>query len=177
MNLVTPTCAYCAPIRCRRLGRYSREISPSEVESPMCTTARHAVRPGPVGAGDGVLAAAFPDCGPDAAPPLDGDRLPAATGLDDGCTTPVSPQLASASTETAPATVSLARRPAVRGCQPVARTWAHHRPMAPRRTGSSTNRQDSAAAPMAAASWTIPRTMLSRPPGGVVSTMIGKCHR
>jgi hypothetical protein len=121
MNLVTPTRAYCAPIRCRRLGRYSGEISPSDVESPMCTTARHAVRAGPERAGDGLLAAVFPDDDPDAAP-LDGDRLPAATGLGDGCTTPVSPQLASASTETAPATVSLARRPAARGCQPVART-------------------------------------------------------
>jgi hypothetical protein len=50
--------------------------------------------------------------------------------------------------------------------------------MEPRRIGSSTNRQESAATMIVAATWSTCREMVGfccRP--GAVSTMIGQCHR
>src|SRR5215831_9202017 len=145
-------------------------MRPSEVESPMCTTDRHAVRRPPVAAGAGladVLGACLRTAAGEAAGMVPG------AGLADGRTPPARPQLASATTPTDATTVSQVRRPAALSRHPADLAWASHRPMAPWRTGSSTNRHDSAATPKAAATCRAPRARLSRPLTGVVSTMIG----
>src|ERR1019366_1271995 len=60
-TLPTPTRWYCAASRCAGLGRYSGEIMPSEVESPMWVTAWHEVRSADAGV------AALPDAAAPAA--------------------------------------------------------------------------------------------------------------
>src|ERR1700728_4229603 len=67
------------------------------------------------------------------------------------------------------------RRAAV--CRVPDRRCARHRPIAPCRIGSSMKRHDRAAAAMLAATCTAALARLGGPSAGVVSTMIGKCHR
>src|ERR1700691_3760065 len=50
-TVCTPTSSYLAMIRFFGLGSYSGDTRPSEVESPMWATARHAVRSGPLTVG------------------------------------------------------------------------------------------------------------------------------
>jgi hypothetical protein len=141
----------------------------------MCTTARHAVRAGPLAAaGDGGGRLVAVSAGSRlAAEVADGGGWVPTAGLGDGRTTPVRPQLASATTRTAATAATRVCRPPVPSRHPVDLAWAHHRLMAPRRTGSSMNRQDSAAATTAAVTCRVPRARLSWPWAGVVSTMMG----
>src|SRR6266496_3108236 len=94
-------------------------MRPSEVESPMCTTDRHADRAGPLAAvRPGCLLPAGSDR-PGVPVDLDGDGVPAdlgavgvpaASAAGAGCTIPVRPAQAMPHTTTAPARATLVRR-------------------------------------------------------------------
>src|SRR5215467_6582587 len=164
MTECTPTSSYLATIRSPGFGRYAGETRPSEVESPMCATARHDVRsvpPAAVPAGAGLVLELAPSvCGAccpttvlvtgSCSEPCDATELtwdPAAVP-----TAPDSPMTATASTPVAPAPA--ASRPGVtrpRPPRPAARNRAHARPIAPCRIGSSMSCHESAASRMDAA--------------------------
>lgn len=170
--LVAPTAAYLAGMRWAGFGRYSREISPSEVESPMCTTERHDVRPGITGSADAarwVLTGARPlralDAGRRACPPGCWRAAVAAESRGaDRCsvtTTPVS------TAKAVPATATGASRRD-------GRVMRGSRGRRPRRIGSSTRAQLTAEITTVAATTAAARDRPNAAPsGGAVSTMIG----
>src|SRR5271166_2228804 len=94
-------------------------MRPSEVESPMCTTALQLVRVGARADTWGLLAAVRPVCWPAVDVRSGGGRAPAAGLADWDGTTPAMPQLASTTTGMDAATAIRTCRPTVPGCHPV----------------------------------------------------------
>src|SRR5215212_9140595 len=103
-----------------------------------------------------------------------------------GWITPAKPATSSARTPSARTTTTLLPTNRRRRCRLLRAPLRHSpdlscpesRSMAPRRIGSSTNSQESAATPMVAATWSICSERVGfccRP--GAVSTMIGQCQR
>src|SRR5215470_9178718 len=157
----TPTSSYLAAIRSPGLGRYAGETRPSDVESPMCATARQDVRNWPLAAAlaPGVRLALGSACGvlttvletgirSEPSDSIEPTREPALAW-----TAPDSPAIATATTPTAPAAPASSpglARPRL-GHRSALRTRAKARPIAPWRIGSSINSHDRAASSMDAA--------------------------
>src|SRR5215204_1619288 len=161
---------------------------PNDVESPMYATASQEVRVSDatlgeevagVGAVVGGAAAGASSVeslisSPGAFSEGGGNPLPSAPRL----FTPARPAPSSARTLSAPTKAAQLHRGTAFRCHPPDRACAQNRPRAPRRIGSSTNRQDRAATAMVAPTSRTSRgrfTLLCTV--GVVRTMIGKCHR